>query len=50
MAKRRKQKNTLPIVEYSNKTLFCGFPLVSKNVNQLWKWEDLSNVEFGNIN
>lgn len=50
MAKRKKQKNFLPILEYSNKLLFCGFPLISKNVNQLWKWDDLSDVKLGNTN
>jgi hypothetical protein len=51
MSRRKKQKNIIPIVEYSkNKLLFCGFPLIQKNVNQLWKWEDLSDVKFGNTN
>ena len=50
MSKKRKKKETvitlLKVVSTEN--MFCGFPLIKKNINQLFRWDNLEEVKFGN--
>lgn len=43
MSKKKKRKIKLNVVQNINKDLFCGFPLVKKNINQMWNWQTLEN-------
>ena len=40
-----KKKKKAQIVHNSitNEYLFCGFPLILKNRNQLWRWDTLED-------
>lgn len=51
MSKKNKQKKqetqkipvTLPPKEV---VLFCGFPLIERNINQVWRWDNFNDVNF----
>lgn len=47
MAKRRKKKETvIPIIQIVHgEGLFCGFPLIKKNINRLFRWDNLEDVK-----
>lgn len=41
--KKRKLKQKSLSLKKSN--LFCGFPLIERNINQLWRWDNLQNIK-----
>ena len=47
MSKKKKKKKSEKII-YSSNT-FCGFPLNVKNINRLWNWNTLEEVEIHKI-
>lgn len=44
MSKKKKNKKIILPLPVSQKNLFCGFPLIQKNINQLWDWKTLENI------
>lgn len=42
---RRRSKKFLSLQPVVHRPTFCGFPIVEKNHNQLWKWDTLENVK-----
>lgn len=44
--KRRKKVVSLRATYPIGVPTHCGFPLVVRNTNQLWKWDTLENVNF----
>ena len=40
----KKKKKQPQIVHYE--PTFCGFRLITKNINNLWRWDSLKDVKF----
>lgn len=45
MARKKKKTKNLQVGNFPTKPLFCGFPLITKNINQLWNFQTLENVK-----
>lgn len=43
--KKTKKVVPLPATTFRAGLLFCGFPLIEKNINQLWRWDSLEDVK-----
>lgn len=43
--KKRKKSVSLPIGIMREPSL-SGFPIIHKNINQLWRWDTLEDVKF----
>lgn len=42
--KRKNKKKVVPLYSTSIPT-FCGFRLVKKNINRMWRWDTLEDIE-----